>query len=456
MKNKNTFFRRLLVFLMLACPMSVYSQSEIFESDQRSEYSIIRNYKPGVDITFSDYYGTEIRFSYVDRNTMTTLSLDVGYCFHVADFVVFDDSVFFCGTGRNGAACGYFDINDVFFNNGPIFYFDLYVPTLYDPDANLLFGMGKIDVMRTSEGETHLLMTGTGYNYDPYMVVADPSQYYPSTIVDFWNAPADGHQFTYTVDCDYVYFYDDVAITEKYGVISARSTNKVGARTHNVFFYKNPTSSGDSFLKSWTVGGNTSNTPFLTADAISLEVSNLGYVRVTKMEGGDFATVCQNYRNDNLTVSMYNDPYNSPYARFELPYDYFLTDLVYNTSSKTLFCLAGYSHLLQIMYPYTYCKDEKRSPCRWLSLDNADSDSGEILSGFELYNGYAMKYWYHDPGNQSPSCFEYDDRENIELGKVDRLDYYTQEINDQRSTVNTCGMKHFEYIIWPVCTGSRK
>ena len=114
MKNKNIYLKAIIGVFMTSFLPPVFSQSMIYESDQLSEFSIIRNYKTGIDITFSDYYGTDIYFSYVDRNTMTTTSVDVTNYFHVEDFVILDDTVFFCGNHNQTAVCGFVDINDVF------------------------------------------------------------------------------------------------------------------------------------------------------------------------------------------------------------------------------------------------------------------------------------------------------------------------------------------------------
>lgn len=73
--KKNSLFRLWYLLLpVILLTNQLHSQSVIYSSDQRSEYSIIRNYLKNVDITYSliGDLGMRLRgFNYVDRNSMT-------------------------------------------------------------------------------------------------------------------------------------------------------------------------------------------------------------------------------------------------------------------------------------------------------------------------------------------------------------------------------------------------
>lgn len=79
--KRNSLFR--LWYLLLPVMLltnQLHSQSVIYSSDQRSEYSIIRNYFKNVDITYSliGDLGMRLRgFNYVDRNSMTVVSAEI-------------------------------------------------------------------------------------------------------------------------------------------------------------------------------------------------------------------------------------------------------------------------------------------------------------------------------------------------------------------------------------------
>ncbi|MBR4505860.1 MAG: hypothetical protein IKP21_03710 [Bacteroidales bacterium] len=101
----------------LFCAKTMQAQSIIYDANPNSEYSIIRNYKRDVDITYNIIAGESHSFNYIDRNNMTVYSAPVVGLFAVLDFVIYNDTVYFCGSGSgNYAVYGYFDINDVFFS----------------------------------------------------------------------------------------------------------------------------------------------------------------------------------------------------------------------------------------------------------------------------------------------------------------------------------------------------
>ena len=450
MKNRIVYVKALIGLIIMYYSPLAFSQSMIYESSQLSEFSIIRNYKPGIDITFSDFYGTDIFFSYVDRNTMTTKSVDIAQQFHVEDFVILDDSVFFCGNKNQTAICGYFDINDVFLGGGSITYFNLYIP--YNNSDGLLSMLSKIDVVRTSTGIVHMLMVGCYYDYDP--ITLDPC--YPSAIVDFWNDPSIGHKIKYTIDMSYKYRYEDVAITKQYGVVAAATTNNTGAHTHNILYYKIPVGSSDSFLDTWATGG-ISHTPIWTADPSTLEAYPYN-LRITKMEEDGFATACINRHSGKLAVSVFDSPVNPPINRFEIPPDnssFYLQDLIYNPLHKYIHLFINnydntYS-LISTKNPFSSYTKEKSILYRWLSMDNADSNSVEIISGFDMSNSYHMRYWLHDPTYKNETCFFYDEQAVVDMEISEELHTLEQSLDDQMFPSQSIVTKNTKYYIWIEC-----
>ena len=94
MKN-NSFFRChrlfLIPFFFLFFGNRVHPQSVIYTSNQYSEYSIIRNYKKNVDITYSligDIAMNSRGFNYVDRYSTTIVSAEIPLNYAINDFVV--------------------------------------------------------------------------------------------------------------------------------------------------------------------------------------------------------------------------------------------------------------------------------------------------------------------------------------------------------------------------------
>ena len=138
MKN-NSFFRChrlfLIPFFFLFFGNRVHPQSVIYTSNQYSEYSIIRNYKKNVDITYSligDIAMNSRGFNYVDRYSTTIVSAEIPLNYAINDFVVYYGHVYFCGSVGSGNVStpiyGYFDIQDVFFRDrteNTVWYFQI-------------------------------------------------------------------------------------------------------------------------------------------------------------------------------------------------------------------------------------------------------------------------------------------------------------------------------------------
>ena len=457
MTRKTFPFYRLRYFLLpllLFGSVPAHSQSAILSGNQCSEHSIIRNYANNVDITFNVMLDTQT-FNYVDRNTMTTSSVYI-YDFGVDDFVVFHDSVFFCGSIGSTACYGYFDINDVFFSSGSITYYELFFSTMFDPARSILFGLEKIDVTTSRSGNTHLLMVGRGYNYDVNITFMESHYYYPGAIVEAWTDSSGTQRMRYTIDYDYNYIYTDVAFTGNYAVVSASTTDELFSNTHNLFYYKNPTYSSEGYLDSWS----SSFTPTMTADASILSLPPYGsnMIHITKMQKDSFATACINYFSGNITVSIYQDPTQLPIKRIDIPHSVNCKEIIYNPLQESLYYISispsptSSYDLFQIKNPYTSSLRLIEGASRWLSLDNTDNKRRVILSGFDFstYFIYPKKYWLFDETDLN-GCFLREEVPNVELGKTDLEGLYIQNtIRDNRPPVRLQS-KSFKYNLEYLC-----
>lgn len=397
--KRNSLFR--LWYLLLPVMLltnQLHSQSVIYSSDQRSEYSIIRNYLKNVDITYSliGDLGMRLRgFNYVDRNSMTVVSAEIPLFYAINDFVVYNDCVYFCGYDSITPIYGFFDINDVFFNNGVINYYRI--------TQNTISSLDIIKAKKTSSGDLHMVMIGKGTSAKSSTV---------GLIADAWINAFGTMNFKYTLESRNEYMYNDVALTDKFAVVSARGSVNGTPNSHNIFYYYEPTVSNISYLDSWPSGV----APLWQADPTTLLSSNA--ISITKMEHDTFATVCNSLTSGNIVVSIYNDPMNPPVKRFELPYNDILYKIVYNTLYKTLFILPDLGHDLEYTNaPYTYTsKATATGGAKWLSIDNANNNISEIISGFDSRIQY---YWQFDMSNPD-NCADYTEGDNTDISILER------------------------------------
>lgn len=228
-------------------------------------------------------------------------------------------------------------------------------------------------------------------------------------IADAWDDVLGNHTFKYTMDAGIEdnYMFNDVALTNKFAVVSARGTINGTPNSHNIFYYFEPTISNNSYLDSWYPGTaplwQSDPTTFLSCNAIS----------IIKMEQDMFATACNSLTSGNIVVSIYNDPMNPPVKRFELPYNDILYKIVYNTLYKTLFILPDLGHDLEYTNaPYTYTsKATATGGAKWLSIDNANNNISEIISGFDSRIQYYWQFDILNPGN----CANYTGDDNINI-----------------------------------------
>ena len=331
-----------IVAVLLFCAIPAFSQGAIYNPQKDSEFSIIRNYMDKVDITYNLFTSTT-SFNYIDRNSMNEFSAEITVPFTVSDFVVFDDSVFFCGF-TNGGSCGdhavygYFDINDVFFYNGVIHYGNFNT----DPDYCRITRFDKLDVMRSAAGETHLILIGEGYpdNVSKGTVQNDTANrpVLFEALVDLTvNSTLNSDIANYFINDTNLYDFDDVTLTNNYAIVSAHKQNdNYITSTYEIFYYKKPINAGDNiFTQSILPGTSIARIYPWESNPATLELPYYDEVIVTRMNNDGFATLCHKYDandNDYLVLSVYSDPIQSQpiLYRVKLPYYDNCQEMIYN------------------------------------------------------------------------------------------------------------------------------
>lgn len=430
--NKLSFLlQKTVSFALLASMTSVFSQTTIYGSDQYSEYSIIRNYdmKPKVDITFN-VICADITFNYVDRGSSVVYSADVSnYIQHVNDFVVYDGFVFFCGYGGGNPLYGFFDIQDVFFNGGYITLGSLNAVQAGN-DNVVSFSPTKIDARESLSGDVHIIMTGSTSALSKEGANTNGSRGpYDSAIMDVVTSIPTTHTCFLTVDTEDKYIFDDVILTEKYAVVSARGKTPNNNFSHDIFSYLSPTMPWDSYFHTQTsLGNDVYQMPVHEADASSLLVSNSSNdICLAKMEQDGFATICNNDATGRMTLSTYNDPSNNVLNRKELPFLTNCREFTYIPRNEDFAILSSNNdYLYYTKYPYTDVLEIKSSAVRWLSLDKTDADSHVILSGF--YSAHVdNNYWIYDDSDRN-GCIDWRQEFNNNINPTDIFFYVPQEI----------------------------
>lgn len=413
--------------------MSVQAQSIIYDNTTNSEYAKIRNYLPDVDITYNAIL-SNLSFNYVDRSSQTTYYADVSGLFLVQDFVVFDDSVFFCGTYDGYYAMyGYFDINDFFFSSGTLTYIVVTDHSLYNTQIGRVRTLNEIAVMRSASGETHLVMTGRGNNYDSTVYYNGSHYYSAGVIADAWIDASNNYNLYYTVDDSYKFIFDDVEITEDYAVISAHTATDAN-QTHNILYYANPINHGDSYFPSLTI-----NTPLMETPPNIFFLQGQYKIHLTAMSGNGFATVSRGVdadSNSSLIVSIYNNPLNPPIQRFSLNLDDWCQEIAYNKNQKTLYILPGLSNTLyNTTPPFSQTVIFTADNCRWTSIDNADNNMFEIIAGCDL-SIYEKKLWRLDVNSLNP-CVRFNKVHNGDLSIQENNTFLPQIVNPALYSINS-------------------
>ncbi len=420
---KVRFMRCFVLMALLLYLAPLQAQSIIYDdSQQLGETSIIRNYKENVDITYNAAAGEIDRFNYIDRNSLVVLTAPLTIPIIIHDFVIIGDTVFFCGSctivkSSHKPVYGYFDINKVFFSGGAITYLVATVPPGNPPDYSEITSWDKIDVLKTTYGETHLLMTGSGSKFIGNMFYSDVW-----AIADALIDNSGLHTIYYHIDTNCVFRYKDVAITDNYAIVAAYST----MGRYDLFYYTHPVNPGDYFFPAsytnWRY--EVPGTPALPSPF---------NVIIAKMTQDAFAVLC--YRlgvgNDVVTLSIYNSPTMSPIHKCIVSYNNDCREMVYNPLLKTLYITQGWTDILGIKAPFTTTNYISTifNNYMWLSVDNADLDTHEILSGFDNYT-LEKKIWRLDELNQN-SCVVYNSTDNEELDKTE-VDTLLFQATDRR------------------------
>lgn len=422
----------LVLSTMLLGSFMGHSQNTIYESDQFSEYSIIRNYLNNVDITYNligHADGDIISFNYVDRNAMTVQTANLPQSMRINDFTVYNDSVFFCGYDSGCAIYGFFNIYNLFFNSGALTYFK--------PDTAQIAFLNKIEVKKTSSGEIHMVMIGSK---NPFSSKAGSLTF----VADAWLCAMGINHFYYAIDYNNKHQFNDVALTGKFAVVSTLGSDNGTPNSHNVFYYTEPASPDVSYLDSWpsdTVPGWQADPAILLASAP---------IRITKMGKNEFATVCNTALPGKLVVSIFSNPTNPPASRFELPYNYSLGEIVYNTLSKNLFILPIVGNYLgYTQFPFSSTTKVSSPYGGWTSIDNIQKEPFEIISGW--YATRVKSYWLFDYTDPNSSCISVINNNNNTMEKNDQEITFKHFISRLAPSPNNASVEITQYNLEIIC-----
>lgn len=205
----------------------------------------------------------------------------------------------------------------------------------------------------------------------------------------------------------------------------------ITATTHNLFYYKSPTSTINGYLDCWISTPTLSNTPMLRTSISTLMLGNNTDIRITKMQQDSFATACRNLIDNNITISIYHDPTQQSVNRFSISGSTYCQELVYNSRQQALYVLDD--NLYHIKHPFTSSTKLVESLNNWLSLDNTDNETQVILSGWDPSTTfiYPKMYWLFNI-NSMNSCYQRNIVNNNFLNKTDHPDYCLQTILHNR------------------------
>lgn len=151
--------RLILILLALFTIDSVSSQtSETSWCDLSSEFKdeIVRTYNYPQAVVISYDYNQGGSIVCLKTNTNVLYERYFSGC-HIHDFVISDDTVFFCGEGRyNSGIIGFFDINDFFYHTGDYYIID----TLPILDGYYASNLTKLVTYLDAEYQRHVFAIG--------------------------------------------------------------------------------------------------------------------------------------------------------------------------------------------------------------------------------------------------------------------------------------------------------
>lgn len=406
------------------------------------------HYKDKVDIVF-DVLVSNYRFNLIDRvaGTSITVYLPVGMA--VEDFRIEGDTVYFCGNyyrslTNGGALVGWFSINDVFLNGGNIHYIVCNNSMSSDPPQdsfihgidNLIY-FNRMRVVKF-DGATHLLMIGGGM----YIDTIDGGRAYPSVIADFWRCGNSAWRLDYTMDYYEQFSYDDIAVTEKYVVVTARNLSHPALMYgHDIIPYMKYTSGEvchDLFRIQSGYYDGIAPLPIYHTDTSVMQ--QVGHISIETMTGDDFATVCNadipNYGVQTV-VSFYSNPYQPPVLRVSdnTPVYIGYRELAYNYKTKTLVMLphSPMGWVRHLEYPYTssiISTEVANSQYNWFSLHTSNGPLWFILSG--TYDDLSLRtFWLFDEQG-GLGCTNTVDDPVDQIGDTQNNTNYEQILNEYR------------------------
>ena len=216
----------------------------------------------------------------------------------IHDFEIYDDYVYFCGTyddkDTQQALLGYFPLDS--FPKGPV-YFDTF-PYLASFD--------KLDVFPV-EDQIQIIMTGR-YN-SGFGTMVNVMEVSPGT--GTW-------MYYYTNMKERKYLFDDVAITDSYGVYTSRNDyDELKYGETDLWYFPRPTSSGIPLLQSGVTKRhlyNESTSPvlieYMQEDSIAIACfSHNTHVSVSKLHGLQYVGTVEypaNVEKDSVRDIKYN------------------------------------------------------------------------------------------------------------------------------------------------------
>lgn len=433
---KNTFFYQFLILaiLVLANTAPVNSQNIIYDGNHGGETSIIRNYTNGVDIVYTTSAGVYDRFHYIDRNTLSSQIIDISEPFAVQDFVIKGDTLFFCGiyflnSSKSSSlpVYGYFNINDVFFSGGTIRYWTFSGSN----STGAVVSLTKMDVTKTSYGDIHLMMLGFGLYFD-----GNNYQSNLSAIVDVCINALGNHKAYFHVDTTHHFIFDDVTFTDNHVIVTAHEYAGLVSTSYNIFYYGYPTSVGNNIFSNTNTVVPFNAFPNRIHDNLPAPLPHSSHdVLVANMTGGKFATLC--YKSDAtpyIILSTYQtSPDIQPIQRFIIPKFPSYKQLIYNSKQQTFYVINCSDKILSIKYPFltTNTITTNNSNHQWLSIDNADRYTHEMLSGRD--HSLQLKLWQLDESKFN-SCATFTTDVNIETDLDEHKPQHIQLIDVRNCT----------------------
>lgn len=435
--------------LFFAMPSASVGQNKIYDLDPHmSEFSIVRHYVKDVDITYSCYLSDENCFCYIDRLNGVYYKADVDLEVRVVDFRIYGDTVFFCGRYLAGRfVIGWFVINDLFFGGAdinlvhavsPIFPTDSTPYQGYDTE---LGGM-RMKVFK-ERGNLHLVMVGVGChvytdrgNKEPGDTTDRDYSTVCSSIIDIWTNDYTSWKMKYSMDYTERMWYDDIAVTDNYVVVTAHSidTND-NYLSPLIFYYTKPVFAMQSIFDTYssvspiTVNG-------LYADNTIVSCTYGTPLLVAEIVGDTFATVCDavvKNQNPATVVTYYKSPALPPIVRYKYGHGGQLrtySEIKYNKYDGFLYLFRFHSNNLELIDPTaSYVKNYTASGVFYsgMSMDVLNKKGFAVLTGS---SAGAMKMLWEFYGFSLNGCVS-------EVGMViERIDERVYKLRERQYVID--------------------